>query len=78
MDMCFGDPRSESQVLQACGDVIQGLPFLVGSGSATVNDIRTLGGNMDGAATAAMAERSALDVGQPATGTEVRLVIPTS
>lgn len=78
MDVCRSDPPAEPQLLQACGDVIQGWPFLAGPGSVTVNGTRTLGGNKDAAATAALTERSAVDLGQRATETEVRLVNPTT
>lgn len=76
MDVCWSDPRAEPQLLQPCGDVVQGWTLRAGPGSVTVNCIRTLGGNKDAVAIAAMADCSAVNLIQRATETEVRSVNP--
>jgi hypothetical protein len=78
MDVCWSDPPADPQPLQACGEVVQGWPISARTGSVAVNDTQPLGGNRDAAVTATMSERSTVDMGHWATGTEVRLVNPTT
>jgi len=78
MDVCWSDPRAEPQVLQAGDDVVPSWPFLAGPGSVTVNGKQNLSGKSDAVAPAALAERSAVDLGQRPIETEVRLAYPTT